>query len=76
MDAWEDEEFSSDEYRRGIVYYLLPNNRIVGVLLWNMPDENSAKEDRAITIIQSRRTYPGDSPKSAIVVGDKEAVDQ
>ena len=72
LDAWDEEDYKSDEYQRGIVYYLLPNNRIVGVVLWNMPDPKGSKEDRAITVIQSRRTYYGDTPQTAIVIGEQD----
>ena len=74
LSAWEDESYESDEYKRGIVYYLQGNNRIVGVLLWNMPDEDGQKEDRAITVIKSNRFYPDDSAKTAVVITDNDAL--
>lgn len=69
---YENEGYSSEEYHKGIVYYLLPDDRLAGVLLWNMPDEEGLKEDRAISVIKSRRPFDGNTVQSAITIGDKD----
>jgi hypothetical protein len=75
FEHYSDEAFTSEEYRKGIVYYLAADERVSGVLLWNMPDKDSQKEDRAIHIIKSRRHFSGDSPISAIAVSDHDYLD-
>ena len=72
LNEYTNEEYTSEDYQKGIVYYLLPDDRLTGVLLWNMPDEDGMKEDRAISVIKSRRPFDGDTVTSAITIADKD----
>jgi len=69
-EAWNNESYESDEYERGIVYYIGSDDKIVGVLLWNLPEDN-ASELAAAKLIRKCSRFPGTSSVMAIPVRER-----
>lgn len=73
LSEWENENYSSENYERGMVYYL-QGDKLVGVLLWNMPDPAGTKENRAIHVINGRRLFVENEAITSVVINDEDVI--